>query len=187
MNLEFSYNPFATPIFLTSLLFVTLAFFSFSKDNQHGERYFSFFMLSCFFYSFFYGIELISTTPEGIKLFYTLEFIGGTFVTPFLFLFVLKYTDRAKFISKNWLVLIFGISAFFLLMVFTNDFHHLFYKEISAANNSYFLSVALERGILHWMYASYNSILIIFSTKVSFVLDQIIGLHYQVNCIALPP
>jgi signal transduction histidine kinase/CheY-like chemotaxis protein/HPt (histidine-containing phosphotransfer) domain-containing protein/PAS domain-containing protein len=168
MNLEFSYNPFATPIFLTSLLFVTLAFFSFSKNNQHGERYFSFFMLSCFFYSFFYGIELISTTPEGIKLFYTLEFIGGTFVTPFLFLFVLKYTDRAKFISNNWLVLIFGISAFFLLMVFTNDYHHLFYKEISAAHNSYFMSVYLDRGLLHWMYASYNSILIIFSNLLLF-------------------
>jgi signal transduction histidine kinase/CheY-like chemotaxis protein/HPt (histidine-containing phosphotransfer) domain-containing protein/PAS domain-containing protein len=168
MNLEFSYNPFATPIFLTSLLFVILAFFSFSKNNQHGERYFSFFMLSCFFYSFFYGIELISTTTEGIKLFYTLEFIGGTFVTPFLFLFVLKYTDRAKFISNNWLLLLFGISAFFLLMVFTNDYHHLFYKEISSAHNSYFLSVSLERGLLHWMYASYNSILIIFSNLLLF-------------------
>ncbi|MCH6198513.1 ATP-binding protein [Aquiflexum sp. LQ15W] len=168
MNLEFSFNPFATPIFLTSLLFVVLAFFSFSKNNQHGERYFSFFMLSSFFYSFFYGIELIATTPEGIKLFYMLEFIGGAFVTPFLFLFVLKYTDQAKFISNNWLNLIFGISGFFLLMIFTNDYHHLFYKEISAANNSYFLSVSLERGLLHWMYASYNSILIIFSNLLLF-------------------
>lgn len=168
MNLQFSFNPFATPIFLTSLLFIVLAFFSFNKNNQHGERYFSYFLLSCFLYSFFYGIELLSVTPEGIKLFYILEFIGGAFVTPFLFLFVLKYTDRAKFINKNWLILIFGISAFFLLMVFTNDFHRLFYKDISAANNSYFLSVSLDRGILHWMYASYNSILIIFSNLLLF-------------------
>lgn len=168
MNFQFSFNPFATPIFLTSLLFVILAFFSFNKNNKHGERYFSYFMFSCFFYSFFYGIELLSITPEGIKLFYILEYIGGAFVTPFLFLFVLKYTDRAKFINKNWLVLIFGISAFFLLMVFTNDFHHLFYKEISASNNSYFLSVSLDRGILHWMYASYNSILIVFSNLLLF-------------------
>lgn len=168
MNLQFSFNPFATPIFLTSLLFLVLAFFSFNKNNQHGERYFAYFMLSCFFYSFFYGIELLSITPEGIKLFYILEFIGGAFVTPFLFLFVLKYTDRAKFIDKNWLVLIFGISSFFLLMVFTNDYHHLFYKEISAAYNSYFMSVSLDRGILHWMYASYNSILIIFSNLLLF-------------------
>lgn len=168
MNLQFSFNPFATPIFLTSLLFVVLAFFSFNKNNRHGERYFSYFMLSCFFYSFFYGIELLFITPEAIKLFFLLEFIGGAFVTPFLFLFVLKYTDRAKFINKNWLVLIFGISAFFLLMVFTNDFHRLFYKEISASYNSYFMSVSLDRGILHWMYASYNSILFIFSNLLLF-------------------
>jgi signal transduction histidine kinase/CheY-like chemotaxis protein len=168
MNLQFYFNPFATPIFLTSILFMILAFFSFSKKNKHGERYFAYLMLSCFFYSFFYGVELLSSTPEGIKLFYMLEFIGGAFVTPFLFLFVLKYTDRAKFINKNWLVLIFGISAFFLLMVFTNDFHGLFYKEISAASNSYFMAVSLDRGILHWMYASYNSILIIFSNLLLF-------------------
>ncbi|MCL6258604.1 ATP-binding protein [Aquiflexum sp. TKW24L] len=168
MNIQFSFNPFATPIFLTSLLFLVLAFFSFNKNNKHGERYFAFFLLSCFVYSFFYGIELLSITPEGIKLFYILEYLGGAFVTPFLFLFVLKYTDRAKLINKNWLVLIFGISAFFLLMVFTNDYHNLFYKEISAANNLYFMSVSLDRGILHWMYASYNSILIIFSNLLLF-------------------
>ena len=125
MNLQFSFNPFATPRFLTSLLFIVLAFFSFNKNNQHGERYFSYFLLSCFFYSFFYGIELLAVTAEGIKLFYILEFIGGAFVTPFLFLFVLKYTDRAKFINKNWLVLIFGIAAFFLLMVFTLSLIHI--------------------------------------------------------------
>jgi signal transduction histidine kinase/CheY-like chemotaxis protein/PAS domain-containing protein len=168
MNIQFSFNPFATPIFLTSLLFLVLAFFSFNKNNKHGERYFAFFLLSCFIYSFFYGIELLSITPEGIKLFFLLEFLGGTFVTPFLFLFILKYTDQAKLINKNWLVLIFGISAFFLLMVFTNDYHNLFYKEISAANNSYFMSLALDRGILHWLYASYNSILIIFSNLLLF-------------------
>jgi hypothetical protein len=36
MNFQFSFNPFATPIFLTSLLFVILAFFSFNKNNKHG-------------------------------------------------------------------------------------------------------------------------------------------------------
>ncbi|MFD2202338.1 histidine kinase N-terminal 7TM domain-containing protein [Shivajiella indica] len=161
MNLQFSYNPYAIPVFLTSILFAVLVLLSYRKPNQAGEKYFSFLMLSCFFYSFFYGIELFGTNTATIKLFYQLEFIGGVFIAPLLVLFVLKYSDRSMYITKTWMGILFGISTFFLMMALTNDLHYLFYNEISSRFNSYFLSVAIDQGILHWMYAGYNSLLII--------------------------
>lgn len=161
MDLQFAYNTFAIPVFLTSLLFIALAVYSFRQSNQAGEKYFSFLMISCFLYSLFYGIELFGTNTDTIKLFYLLEFVGGVYVAPLLVLFVLKYSDKSKYLTSKWLGILFGISTFFLIMVMTNDFHKLFYIEISSKFNSYFLAVSTEQSILYWLYAGYNSFLII--------------------------
>lgn len=57
--------------------------------------------------------------------------------------------------------ILFGISIFFLIMALTNDLHHLFYNEISSKNNSFFTAVSVDQALLHWLYAGYNSLLII--------------------------
>ena len=161
MNFEFYLNPYGVPAFLVSLLFVTLTIFSFKKQNFNGERYFSYLMFACFLYSYFYSIELMTQDPSTIKFFYKLEFLGGVFIAPLLLLFTLKYSDKAKYINPLWIRIMFGISFLFLIILFTNDYHHLFYGNITAADNSYFISISLERGIFHWFYAAYNSILIL--------------------------
>lgn len=163
MNLEFYFNPYAIPVYLTSLLFIALTIFSLKRQNLSGERYFSILMVACFIYSFFYGTSLLVLEPGSLKLFYMLEFLGGVFITPFLLLFVLKYSDKSKYIKPIWMTVMFGTSVLFLVIVLTNDYHLLFFKEISARNNSYFISKNIVRGPLHWVYAGYNSILIIIS------------------------
>lgn len=161
MNLQFYFNPFAIPVFFTAIVFLFLLKISRSKDFNPGEGYFSLLMLGCFFYSFFYAVELLGANVETIRLFYYLEFIGGVFVAPFLFLFVLRYTDQTKLINRFLELLLLAVSAFFLTMALTNEWHRLFYDNVSAQDNGYFLSVQLEKGIFHWLYASYNSLLII--------------------------
>ncbi|PSL05660.1 histidine kinase N-terminal 7TM domain-containing protein [Cecembia rubra] len=163
MEIQFAYNPFAFPIILTSLIFLGLYLHSVRKSNQLGEKYFSYLMISCFFYSFFYGVELMGGTPGTIKLFYTLEFLGGVFISPLLLLFVLKYSDGAEIINKNWIKILFAISGLFLIFVFTNDWHQLFYYEISTKFNGYFTSVSIDPNFLHWFYVIYNTLLIITS------------------------
>ncbi len=161
MDLQFAYNPYAIPVFLTSGIFLTLALLSIKKSKFQGDNYFTYLVIACLFYSFFYGIELLGGNIQTIKLFYKLEFLGGVFITPLLLLFVLKYSDRSNYITKSWVYLLFGISVFFLVMVLSNDLHHLFYLEISTQFNNYFNSVSVKPGILHWMYTGFNTILII--------------------------
>lgn len=161
MNLQFYLNPFAIPVFFTAIVFLFLLKISRSKDLNPSDGYFSLLMLGCFFYSFFYAVELLGANVETIRLFYYLEFIGGVFVAPFLFLFVLKYTDQTKLINRFLELILLAVSGFFLTMVLTNEWHGLFYDNVSAEDNSYFLAVRLEKGVFHWLYASYNSLLII--------------------------
>ncbi|WP_291786877.1 histidine kinase N-terminal 7TM domain-containing protein [Cecembia sp.] len=161
MDLQLAYNPYALPVFLASGIFLTLILLSTKKPHVQGENYFIYLVTACFFYSFFYGVELLGANAQTIKLFYKLEFLGGVFITPFLLLFVLKYSDRSNYITRSWIYLLFGIATFFLIMALTNDLHHFFYKEISSKHNTYFSSVSVTPAFLHWMYAGFNTVLII--------------------------
>lgn len=161
MNLQFSLNPFSIPIFLTALFFLFLLRISFSKDFERVDRYFTWLLVSCFMYAALYGIELLGTNAETIRLFYYLEFVGGVFIAPFLFLFVLRYSDQTLFKTKYIEWPLFAFSLFFLIMALTNEWHGLFYEDVSAKHNGYFFSVFLEKGVFHWLYAGYNSLLII--------------------------
>lgn len=161
MDQAFAFNPLSIPVFLTSILFLIIYFFSIKAENKQGERYFSFLMLTCFFYGLLYGLELNSIAENALILFFKLEFMAGVFIAPFLLLFILKYSDKSKYITPYSITLLFSISIFFLGMIWTNESHYLFYKDIFGESNGLFFAIQLEYGPLHWAYAIYNSILII--------------------------
>lgn len=166
MNFDLTYSSFAIPIFLTSILFLVLLFLALKNKDKHIENYFSYLMVSCFLYSFFYGAEILGGNVATVKLFYYLEFIGGVFISPFLLLLILKYSDKSNYLKKSYVLPILGIAIFFLLTALTNEYHGLFYNSISATHNGHFLQVDLNPAILHWIYATYNTILILLANFI---------------------
>ncbi|UJP65466.1 histidine kinase N-terminal 7TM domain-containing protein [Mongoliitalea daihaiensis] len=166
MNPTLAFNPLSVPVFATGVLFLVLYFLSARSDNKQGERNFSFLMITCFFYGLLYGLELSAVTVETLVLFFKLEFMAGVFIAPFLLLFILKYSDKSKYITPINTSILLGISIFFLIMIWTNEIHHLFYREISGAQNELFFAIKLEYGPLHWIYAIYNSILVLISNVI---------------------
>jgi signal transduction histidine kinase/CheY-like chemotaxis protein/PAS domain-containing protein len=155
------FNPLAVPVFATSILFLGLFATSIRKDNKHGEKYFSMLMLACFFYALLYGFELSAQSRELIILFFKLEFIAGSLITPLLFVFIIQYSDKSQYITFSTVAPLFAISAFFFFMIWTNEQHFFFYQDISVKFNGLFTAIHLEYAILHWAYAIYNSILIL--------------------------
>lgn len=166
MESTFVLNLFAIPVLLTCILFLLLFAISFRKENNQGERFFSYLMLASFLYAFFYGLELSSGTDEAIIFFFKMEFLGGVYIAPFLLLFVLKYSDQAKYINRVNMGLVFGVATLLLLMVLTNDYHHLFFHELSASQHQYFKGIAPVKAPLFWFYGAFNSLLIIISNII---------------------
>ncbi len=166
MEFDLTYNLFAIPVFFTSIIFLVLLFLAAKNKNKHIEKYFSYLMVSCFLYSFFYAAEILGNNEGTVKLFYYLEFIGGVFIAPFLLLLILKYSDKSKYLRKTWIYPMFGITLFFLVAALTNEFHGMFYTSISAVDNGNFYRVDLSPAILHWLYAGYNSILILLANFI---------------------
>ncbi|MCH7397959.1 ATP-binding protein [Belliella sp. DSM 107340] len=162
---QFQFNLISIPVFITSILLLFLIVLSKKKVNNFGEQYFFYLLISCFFYAFFYGFEIISTRIEYIVLFYKLEHIGGVFITPLLLAFVLKYSKNENFLTKSNLFILFGLAVFFLAILFTNSFHHLFYASFDIIENEYYSAILYEPTIFHWVYGIFNvSIVILTNT-----------------------
>ncbi|WP_009032760.1 histidine kinase N-terminal 7TM domain-containing protein [Indibacter alkaliphilus] len=166
MNLEFTQNLLAIPVFITSLIFVILIGASYRKKNDLGEKYFSALLFFCFTYAFFYGFELLGADTYTITFFFKLEYLGGAYITPFLLTFVLKYSGNKKFITAPWMLLVFGISTFFLSMLYTNSIHGLFFRNIDSHHNGMYNAILYDRGIFDILYEVYNNILILISALI---------------------
>ncbi|MFD2034200.1 histidine kinase N-terminal 7TM domain-containing protein [Belliella marina] len=163
---QFRFNIIFIPVFITSILFLFLIVLSKKKDNQYGERYFYYLVISCFAYAVLYSMEIISTKYEYILGFYKLEYLGGVFLTPLLLAFVLKYSGNEKYLTKTNQTILFGSAVFFLTMILTNSWHHLFYKSFDVVQNEFFYPITFEPGIFHWIYGGYNILMVVMANTL---------------------
>jgi PAS domain S-box-containing protein len=106
-------------------------------------------------WSLSYGFELSSTTLEQMLFWINIEYLGIALMPAFWFLFILKFTGRDKWLNTRNFIWIISIPLTTLLMVWTNNFHHLHYKSVSIDNSGSFPLLSIETGpwyLIHTLY-----------------------------------
>lgn len=106
------------------------------KSNE--VRYFTYLMASCAAYSIFYALELSATDISMKVLFLKLQYVGAVFFGPCILLFTLNYSGRDTVINSKFIYSIFIVPIISLLIVFSNDFHFLFYGSYLLVDNGVF-------------------------------------------------
>ncbi len=117
-------------LFCTSgILNLYLSFYVYFKRHQYTNiRYF--FALNCLsiaIYCFAAAFGLTATNIQEIKFWTMVQYIGMPFSPPLGLLFIMQYLGMK--ITKQRVILLLTIPVISLIMVVTNDFHHLHYKE----------------------------------------------------------
>lgn len=80
-------------------------------------------------YSFFYTLEISFKTLREITWVYQCEYLGIPFLSAFFLIFTIHYSGRSGWLTLRNKLLLFTIPVITLVMVFTNDSHHLFYSK----------------------------------------------------------
>jgi len=117
-------------LFCTSgILNLYLCFYVFFKRHQFSNIRVFFFLncLSITIYCFAAAFGLTASTIEEIKFWTIIQYIGMPFSPPLGLLFIMQYLGMK--ITKQRVVLLLTIPLISLIMVATNDYHHLHYKE----------------------------------------------------------
>lgn len=91
---------------------------------------FSYFLVFNAIYVLFFALELKSSTVNDAKIFIYLEYIGLSFI-PSFWIICTKDLLNVKFRNdKLFNRVLYGVSFFFLVIIYTNNFHHQFIKKM---------------------------------------------------------
>lgn len=119
----------------------------------------AFFALTCFsssIYAFGYAMEITRLTPEMIKFWSRVEYIGIPYITSFLFLFVLHFVRSGRRVSKIYIILPLLFSFTVMLIRQTNNFHGLYYSSYSFEKFDGYMLMSFGKGPWYWILAGYN-------------------------------
>lgn len=118
------------PLAAAIVVSLTLAGIAWRRSVRKVRKLFILMCLSLAFLSATYWMELSSNTLEG-KLFWNgLEYIVNVSLPPIFLMYTYTFLGRREIRWRSILLLLFIIPALILVLLWTNDLHHLFYTSV---------------------------------------------------------
>ncbi|MDR6784757.1 signal transduction histidine kinase [Pedobacter africanus] len=158
--MDFTFNSYAITLIICGT--ITLLF-SYNLFRRKGEavRLFGFMMLSNAIWSLGYGFELAANTLGLMKFFINIEYLGITTLPLAWFLFCLQLAGKDCWYKKSFnLIVLLSFSLLTLALVWTNDYHHLHYKDLGIDNSGTFPILEISPGIWYRVFTVYFYVLL---------------------------
>jgi signal transduction histidine kinase len=158
--MAFDFNVYAlTLVFLGS---ITLLLSLYVLSNETGAvRWVGLLMFSNSIWSIAYGLELASSTLLQIKLLINVEYLGIASLPFNWFLFCLVLAGKEKWLRRTSnKVLITVVPLFTLLLLWTNSYHHLYYKDLTIDNSGNFPMLKVSPAVGYYLFTFYFYILL---------------------------
>jgi len=111
-----------------------------------GIAPFSILMLAVAVWSLGYALELAGADVPTKLFWLNIEYLGIVIVPAAWFTLALQYTGRTKWLAPRLLVLLSIEPLITLVLVWTNDIHHLIHAKVGLEISSAFTVLVITRG-----------------------------------------
>ncbi len=155
---------FVGPLVAASILSLITAIYVLKKDCTPSSTWFSILMIMITIWTTCYALELVFFNQNLVLLFAKLKYIGIVYTPVAWLFFSLSYTQNQLTISKKTIVALLILPTFLLITLFTNPFHHLFWKSISIAGSSTISIANGSSNVFFWIHTIYSYSLIVLGT-----------------------
>ena len=149
-------NPYSLVLMINAFFCLLLTVYAWKQRSIPGAKTFLIAMIALFFWSFFYGLELASNNLQIMLFFIKFEYLGITSLSTLWFIIVVQYTGREHWLTRRNIALLFLLPLVNLIMVYTNEMHHLFYSSININAQDRFSLLAIEHGSWFWVHIVYS-------------------------------
>lgn len=159
--MPFSYLLYITGLFFAILLLGMLAIYAFRQRVVPGARLFGWLLLLLIEWCVAIIAEIISPAIPATRLWLNLRFIGVSGVPLLALIFAIQYIGQEKWLRTPRVFLLSLIPVITQIMVWTNDTHHLFFREIRFARfgAAYNLDTWVF-GSWFWVHSIYSYLLL---------------------------
>ncbi|RMG94494.1 MAG: response regulator [Chloroflexi bacterium] len=156
-------TPYTVPLLIAATIAFMLVVYAWQYRHTPGVFAYISMGISVAIWSFAYALEISTTTlPE--KIFWArIEYIGITTVGPAWLVFSLQYTNMAKWFTAapRRMAAIGIIPILAILSVWTNDWHHLFWRTSTLNSSGPSVFLVNTFGPLFWIQAAYSYLCIL--------------------------
>jgi len=170
------FTVYQVPLLLTSLVSVIVMLLLLKRKKTQADKYLYLFMTSILIWSIADFFELLNVSLYSKLLWANVSYFGVATFSVFLFMFVLTYIGKEEYVNRL-IFLLFVIPTITIILVWTNEYHHLMRQLIFIQNISGVLVFGKTYGIWFWVQYFYNNILVILSTILIFYA---LGVMYHI-------
>ena len=156
-------------LLLSGILYLGLALVAWRMRANTGAKTFTALMLAAGIYSLAYYFEIHSQGISAVLGWIKIEYLGIATIPALWLIFTLQYTGQEHRLNKSIIAALFVIPLITLIMVYTNDYHHLHYHSVTVEVRDGLSVLSIVKGPWYWVHISY--------VNLSILLGNIMLLH----------
>jgi signal transduction histidine kinase len=138
-------------VFAVAALFAAgIAAMSWRRRHLPGAAIFTWLMMAIMLWTLAESFENASITLEAKLFFAKLSHPGIQSVPPLFLMFALYFTRRGHVLTPKRLALLWSFPLAAVLLVFTNEYHHLFWRQVELVPQGIGSDTLFEYGALFW-------------------------------------
>src|SRR2546421_4518913 len=169
--MSWRFTPYIFPVVIAGVISAGLALYAWRRRLMAGVVPFSILMLAVAVWTLGYALELAGGDIPTKIFWLGIEYLGIVIVPVALLALALQYTGRTKWLTPRILVLLSIEPLITLVLVWTNDVHHLIHAKVGLEISSAFTVLVITRGTWYWINVVYSFLLLLLGTAliVSFI------------------
>lgn len=164
--------PYVLPLVIAGGFFLLISYYIWKLEKTFRSFTFILILFAGAFWSLAYAFELLITDSYLIYIAANIKYIGITLVPAAWCSFTLFYTERDEEKIKNWFTLLFFVPIISLVLIFTNQWHHLFWAQKTVIETNFISLIDTVNGPFFWFHTAYSYILILFG--IFFIFKSLI-------------
>lgn len=164
--MHWQYTPYILPVIIAAVISTALAVYVGRRRSAPGAVAFVVLTVAVAEWVLGYALELAGADLPTKIVWAKAQYLGIVTVPLAWLAFALYYTGRKSWLDRNWLVAapLALLPLITLLLVWTNDAHHLIWQRISLDTAGPFLALDVAYGPWFWIHSAYSYLMLLLGT-----------------------
>ena len=163
--MQFQYSPYILPLVVSSIIAGFVAAYGWQRRaNTSGGMALALLACACAEWSLGYALEIAGADLPAKILWGKSQYIGIVTIPLLWMIFAYSYATKGIQLTRRNVSLLSIVPAITLILVFTNEYHGLIWKDIQIHTVGTFSALEVTYGFWFWMNWMYSNTLLLLGT-----------------------